>query len=444
MYKNKKIALILLMGGVGSRFNLDTPKQFYNLSGKKIYLRTLDIFYNLNVFDEIILASKKEYITSIKKEVKDYKNIKVIKGGDTRQESTFKALQTLSNLKIDYVVIHDAVRPFVSKRIILENITYAIKYSAVDTCIPSNDTLVEMDNRFIKTIPNRANFLRGQTPQSFDFNLIYSSHIEAKKNNILNKTDDCSLVLNKKKIFVVKGDEYNIKITTKLDLFLAEQIFRLKLDSPLHNKKRNLENKVFALIGASGDIAKAIKTLLEKEKAIVLSISRTSDYKTDISKYDDVKKTFDLIYKEYGKIDGIINAAGIFIVKNLKKITKKEIDEIINVNLLGLIYTCKLAQIKDKGHIINISSTSSFYGRKNYGIYSSSKAAIINFTQSLSEEMENINVNVVIPQRADTTMRKKYFPNEDKKSLLSTNDIALKIIDILKSDITGSIIEIKK
>jgi 2-C-methyl-D-erythritol 4-phosphate cytidylyltransferase len=442
MFKNKKIALILLMGGVGSRFNLDIPKQFHNLSGKKIYLRTLDTFYNLNIFDEIILSTNKDYINNVFEDVKDYKNIKVIEGGNTRQESAFKALQALKN--IDIVVIHDSVRPFVSKRIILENIKYAIKYSAVDTCISSNDTLVEIDNNFIKNIPNRNNFLRGQTPQSFDFNLIYSSHIEAKKNNVLNKTDDCSLVLDKTKIYVVKGDEYNIKITTKLDLFLAEQIFRLKLENFNINKKRSLKNKVFALVGASGDIGKAIKNDLEKENAEVLLISRTSDYKTDISNYENVKKTFDLIYKEYGKIDGIINAAGIFIVKNLKKITKKEINEIINVNLLGLIYCCKLSKIKDNGHIINISSTSSFYGRKNYGIYSSSKAAIINFTQSLAEELENIKVNVVIPQRADTKMRRKYFPNEDKNSLISKEAIALKIIDILKSDITGSIIEIKK
>ncbi len=442
MYKNKKIALILLMGGVGNRFSSDIPKQFYNLSGKKIYIRTLDAFYKLNIFDEIVLPCKKEYIPQVKEDLKAYKNIKVIEGGSTRQKSSYQALKSLNNPNI--VVIHDSVRPFVSKKIIIENILAAIKYKAVDTCINSTDTLVITHENFIKNIPNRNIFLRGQTPQSFEYKLILSAHEKAIKNNILNKTDDCQLVLENNKVFIVNGDENNIKITTKLDLFLAEQLLRLKLEKVTFNIKNKLDNKIFAIIGASGDIGSEIRKELEKQNAKALLISRNSYYKTDITKYSDVKRTFNLIYKKYGKIDGLINASGLLVVKTVDKIKEKEIDEIIKVNLLGLIYVCKYAKIKDGGHIINISSSSYTYGRKNYGVYSSTKAAVVNFTQSLSQELEKLKVNVIVPQRCNTKMRKKYFQNEDPKTLLDKNKVAKGIIDTLKSDFTGLTIEIKK
>lgn len=442
MYKNKKFSLILLLSGEGSRFGSDIPKQFHNLSGKKVYLHALETFYNLQVFDEIILVCLRDWIQSVKEETKHLKNIVIVAGGKTRQESSFIGLMSTS--KPEYVLFHDAVRPLVSKKIIIDNLDAVIEYKAVDTCIKSTDTLVEIDkDNKIEKIPNRAKFLRGQTPQTFEYNLILNAHKEAVINNSA-ATDDCGLVINKTKIHTVLGDENNLKITNKLDLFLAEQILRMKNINICENSNISLENKVFAVVGASGGIGKEIVNFLKKEKAIVLELSRTSEYKIDLKDYKSIKLAFKNIFNKFGAISGLINAAGLFLVKPLNQTNKEEIDDLIKVNLNGLIYTCKEAKLKKDGHIINISSTSCYMGRKDYGVYSATKAAIVNFTQSLAEEYKDLKVNTVVPQRTNTMMRKKYFPNEDDNLLLEPTEIAKAIVNILKNDITKSIIEIKK
>ncbi len=442
MYKSLKLSAIILLGGFGSRFDSALPKQFHNLSGKKIYLHTLDSFYNLNIFDEILLVSNESFLDVIKEDTKNYLNIKIVAGGKTRQESSYLGLKNCS--KPEIVVIHDGVRPFVTKKIILDNIDAAILHQAVDTCIKSTDTLVEIKKNKICKIPNRSNFLRGQTPQSFDYDLILNAHKKAFVNNILNSTDDCQLVLKNHPVHVIDGDENNIKITTKLDLFLAEQLFRLK-KTTVSKSNLSLENKLFVVVGGTGGIGKEVIKYLKQEKAKVISVSRTSKYQTDIKNYKNVKDTFSQIHKKYGLIDGLINTAGLLLVKSFKSTKNKEIDDLIKVNLLGLIYCCKEAKIKQNGHIINTSSSSYAKGRKNYGIYSASKAAVVNFTQSLAEEYPNLNINAIVPQRLNTPMRSKCFPNEKISNLLNPNKVAEIIVSILKNnDITGTIIEVKK
>ena len=330
----ENISLLLLMGGKGKRFSDSTPKQFQYLSGKKLYLHTLDFFYNLKIFKKIILPCCKEYISEVKKETKHYEDLFIIEGGSTRQTSTYNSLKFLKKDKIEYVMIHDIVRPFVSEKIILENIENVKKYKAVDTCISSYDTLVEKDSLdFIKNIPDRKKILRGQTPQTFNFELIYNAHKKAIKNRFFDSTDDCQLVINDTKIRIIEGDELNIKITTKLDLYLAEQILRLKHDK-ISTGNNSLKNKIYAVIGANGGIGTQIVNELKNEGSAVLEISRNSFYKTDITNYQNVKKTFEDIFLKYGKIDGIINAAGILIVKPFLSFNNDEIDSIIKTNRL--------------------------------------------------------------------------------------------------------------
>src|SRR5690606_27073266 len=126
--------------------------------------------------------------------------------------------------------IHDAVRPFVSERILQENLIALEEHDAVDTCIPCTDTIVYAPNsKQITSIPVRAHYLRGQTPQSFSYKLIRKAHELAKEQNISNVSDDCQLVLRLgNSVHVVEGEESNLKITSELDLFLAQQYLRLE------------------------------------------------------------------------------------------------------------------------------------------------------------------------------------------------------------------------
>ena len=218
---------ILLMGGSGLRFGSALPKQFHRISGKRIYLYTLERFLEADLFDTVILVCHPDWIDEVNADLLPYNSphIKVIPGGENRQASSYLGLLACPDAK--YVVIHDAVRPFISKKI-LEDHAAAVKiHGAVDTCIPSADTIVHSSSgSHIDDIPVRAHYLRGQTPQSFS----YATLLEAHRSSLCtNASDDCQLVLNQgKNVFIVPGDEHNIKITTELDLFVAEQLFRLK------------------------------------------------------------------------------------------------------------------------------------------------------------------------------------------------------------------------
>ena len=164
-----------------------------------------------------------------------------------------------------------------------------------------------------------------------------------------------------------------------------------------------------------------------------------------IPNYQEVKQLFQNIAKTHGSIDGLINGVGTLQIKEFHLLSQEEMQETINSNLMSIIYCCKCAQIKKGGHIINISSSSYSKGRKDYPIYSASKAAVVNFTQGLAEARPDLCINVIVPQRTNTSLRRTHFPLEDKNSLLQPEEIADKISSLLKSSsCTGSILEVRK
>lgn len=443
MYQNKKISTILLMAGTGARFGSSLPKQYHRISGKKIYLHTLDTFLKMDLIDEVILVCHKDWIETIIEEAKTFPKVKIVEGGKTRQESSYLGIKACSS-NTDIVLIHDAVRPFIQEDMIIKNISLAIEHGAVDTCCLSTDTLVQIDKgNMINNIPDRSKMLRGQTPQSFRYNIILKAHENAKKLSI-ETTDDCSLaLLAGDQVRVLLADEYNIKITSELDLLLAEQILRLRKVAPLKNHKTSLVGKVFAIIGGTGDIGSSICDFLKKEQAVAISLSPSSRFPIDLRDAKTIEKAFEKLIIEYGAIDGLINCAGLLKIAPTEKLSLKDIEELISINFTGLVQSCGLAKIKAGGHIINISSSSFTRGRKNYGVYSASKAAVVNFTQALADEKESLFVNVVVPSRTNSRMRQSFFPNEKTENLLEPSQVAKAIIQLLKQKDTGMIVEVK-
>ncbi len=428
---------ILLMGGSGLRFGSSLPKQFHRISGKRIYLYTLERFLEADLFDTIILVCHPDWIAEVNADLLPYNSlrVKVIPGGENRQTSSYLGLLACPDSK--YVVIHDAVRPFISKRILEEHVAAVKVHGAVDTCIPSADTIVHSaSGSLIDDIPVRAHYLRGQTPQSFSYAAILEAHQNSPGTNA---SDDCQLLLNQgKSVFIVPGDEHNIKITTELDLFVAEQLFRLKQSAAPPLSLLSLKGKRIAITGGTGGIGQAICILLEQEGAIPVVISRSAkEFAADLTSQEKTQQLFEAL----GPLDGLINSIGLLQVKELKNLSAHEIEEMIRVNLTGLIFSCKWAQVKEGGHIINIASSSYTRGRKGYAIYSSAKAGVVNFSQALAEERPELQVNVVVPQRTNTAMRHACFPDERADSLLPPEKVAASIIQLLKqSGLTGSIV----
>jgi ribitol-5-phosphate 2-dehydrogenase (NADP+) / D-ribitol-5-phosphate cytidylyltransferase len=228
MYKNKYISAVLLMGGSGKRFGGTLPKQFIPLKGFPIYVHTLKFFISKPFIDEIILVCHKDWIQKIN--LNDHfskdliEKVNIVPGGKTRQESSYQGI--LSCKYRDIVIIHDIARPFVTNTILIDNIEKAITHKAVNTCIDSTDTLIHTkDTKTIHSIPDRSQYLRCQTPQTFSYDLIREAHDNALLKELSHITDDCKLIIdNNQCVFIVKGDEKNIKITTEIDLLIAEQI----------------------------------------------------------------------------------------------------------------------------------------------------------------------------------------------------------------------------
>lgn len=221
----------ILAGGIGRRMGRsDLPKQFLMLGSKPIIIHTIEQFLLSEEIDRIILAVPQKWKTYSEDLVKKYcKNaqIDIIVGGETRNDTILNICKHIkSKYKAnndDIIITHDSVRPFITQRIIRENIEVCKTTDAVDTVVPAFDTIVESkDNERISNIPVRSQMYLGQTPQTFNvetFINVYSS-LTGEEKNIL--TDACKMfIIKNKEVKVINGESYNIKITTPYDLKMA-------------------------------------------------------------------------------------------------------------------------------------------------------------------------------------------------------------------------------
>lgn len=231
----------ILAGGQGTRMgNVPMPKQFLLLNEKPIIVHTLEKFVLNPRFDQIIIASPKEWINYTRDTIKKFKlnlpHIHVVEGGQERNDTIMNIIKYIDNEygleDEDVLLTHDAVRPFLTHRIIDENIDMGIKYGAVDTVIEAIDTIVEsQDNEFVTNIPERDIMYQGQTPQTFNIRALEKlyNELSADEKNIL--TDACKIFsLKGEKVKLVRGEIFNIKITTPYDLNVANSIIKGSLD----------------------------------------------------------------------------------------------------------------------------------------------------------------------------------------------------------------------
>lgn len=226
---------VILAGGTGNRMgNTDKPKQFLTVKDKPIIIHTVEKFLSQPEFQKIIVLSPAMWIEYTKqiinKYIGDNDKIVVIEGGDTRNETIMNSISYIEeNFGLDddtIIVTHDSVRPFVTHRIIKENIEACKKYGACDTVIPATDTIVEStNNKTISAIPNRNNMYQGQTPQSFKAKQLREIYLSLTDEEREILTDAAKiLVIKGHDVYLVNGETYNIKITYPYDLKIARSL----------------------------------------------------------------------------------------------------------------------------------------------------------------------------------------------------------------------------
>lgn len=222
----------ILAGGKGSRMGTtELPKQFLMLGNKPIFIHTIEQFMMNRRVEKILICCPEQWIAytkdTIKKYIADASKIVVVKGGDTRNETILNGCRYIEeNYGIndeDIILTHDAVRPFLNQRIIDDNIDAALKYGATDTVVEAFDTIVHsVDGKVIADIPVRSEMYQGQTPQTFNIKLLmnFFASLTEEEKDIL--TDACkALVIKGFNVRLVKGEVYNMKITTQYDLKVA-------------------------------------------------------------------------------------------------------------------------------------------------------------------------------------------------------------------------------
>ena len=208
----------VLAGGKGTRMgNVDKPKQFLTIGGKPIIVHTVEKFVMNDKFEKVIVLCPEQWISYTKdlfrKYLPDGSRVEVIQGGAVRNETIMNAIRYIEeNYGLDedtIMVTHDAVRPFVTHRIIEENIEKAQQGVICDTVIPATDTIVESrDGAVISAIPDRKFYYQGLTNE---------------EREIL--TDAAKVfVMKGEKVTLVQGETFNIKVTYPYDLQLAETL----------------------------------------------------------------------------------------------------------------------------------------------------------------------------------------------------------------------------
>lgn len=453
---NTKNIAIILAGGKGVRFNANMPKQFAKVAGKSVIEHTIDSFEQHEMIDEIAIVMNADYIDKMESIIlkNNWTKVrKVLAGGKERYDSSLAAIHAYRQDGNVNLIFHDAVRPLVGQQIITETIEALNEYNAVDVAIPATDTIIQIntDDKVIEQIPDRNKLYQGQTPQGFKLKTIAEAYRLALQDSNFKTTDDCGVVrkyLPDEKIYVVNGAKKNMKLTHMEDLYFIDKLYQLDSISQNANVPyEQLKDKVLVVFGGNAGIGKEICDIAVQYGAKVYPFSRRST-NTDISNMEQVQAAFDTVMQQEEQIDYVVVSAAVLRKEAFHTMNLEDIDNMVNINYKGMIYVSKCAYpyLKEsQGQLLHFTSSSYTLGRPFYSLYSSSKAAVVNFVQALSQEWSDvgIRVNCINPERTLTEMRVKNFGKEDPSTLLTAKEVAETSIATLLSKYSGQVIDVR-
>lgn len=382
---------IIFAGGSGTRMKTHgLPKQFLKIEGKTIIVKTLENFEINKQIDKIYIACKEDWIDYLKEEIEQSgikKVAKIVKGGESGQDSIFNALYAAyeENPKDSIVLIHDGVRPFISQELINQNIEDVKKYGTSITVTPCFETAIQSSNgELVEEVPNRSEMYTAQAPQCFRLGQIVEVHqkVRQTEKGYDGAVDSCNLMRNNGyPVHMTMGPRNNIKVTTPTDYYLIQALYKYKkdeyrsenelnkiieedinhiLDNPINFKK--LENSTVLITGASGMIGIYLLytlAILNDLRSLNIKIVALVRDRNKITEY--LKNRDDIIVLEQDvcdrinyddKVDYIIHAAS----PASPKIMKDAPVDTLMANTLGTYNTLKLAKKSNAKSYVFISS----------------------------------------------------------------------------------------
>ena len=219
----KKCGAVIVAAGNASRMG-GIDKVMAQLKGEPMIARTVRTFQNCDCISEIVIVTRPDLILPITALTREMPKVRaVVSGGSSRQESVNLGLGALSK-EVKMAAIHDGARPLISMEVIDRTVRAAHTHNAAAPAIPVKDTIKVVEGRVVVNTPDRATLFAVQTPQVFDFDLLRGALKHAEETGA-QVTDDCSAVeLLGMKVKIVEGDERNLKVTTPMDLKIAEML----------------------------------------------------------------------------------------------------------------------------------------------------------------------------------------------------------------------------
>lgn len=225
-----KADAIIVSAGKGQRFMEGRKKQFFSLGGKPLLAHTIAPFDRSPLIRSILLVVGEEDQDYCLKEIIEtyrYRKVsRIVPGGKQRQDSVRNGLEALPS-DSEIVVIHDGVRPFVTREMIEESIRSAIRFGAALVAMPVKETIkmAHPDGTVLHTL-ERESLYQAQTPQTFQTPLIKEAYLRAREDGFVGTDDACLVERLGKKVHLLPGSYTNIKITTLEDLMLAELLLK--------------------------------------------------------------------------------------------------------------------------------------------------------------------------------------------------------------------------
>jgi 2-C-methyl-D-erythritol 4-phosphate cytidylyltransferase len=220
------VGVLIVCAGRGRRLG-GIDKAVLKLKQKPLFYHSFRVFREIKEIKQIVIVLRRNNFNLAKKIIRD-KKVLFAEGGRERKDSVFNGLSLLSK-EIDYVLIHDGARPFISKRMILNILRKLKKYPAVICAIRAADTLKLTEKGYIRKTLDRQNIFLAQTPQGFRRDLITKGYKKFKNKKL---TDDAQfLELMGKKVKIIDGSRNNIKITYPEDILLAKALLKQRIVS---------------------------------------------------------------------------------------------------------------------------------------------------------------------------------------------------------------------
>jgi 2-C-methyl-D-erythritol 4-phosphate cytidylyltransferase len=443
---------IILAGGAGERMDSPTPKQFLKLAGLTVIEHTLQVFDSHPRIDDIFIVCNPKYRLLMEELLlrRPQKKVsRILSGGGSRMESSRAGVFAVPEDEAK-VLLHDAVRPFVSARVISDCLDALDRFAAVDVAIAATDTIIEVnDVNCIASIPSRSLLRQGQTPQGFRAGVIKKAHRLAANERSISVTDDCGLILRYGlgNIHVVQGENKNIKITHTEDLFLADKIFQINtVQTDPGIDLGRLKDKVVVVMGASQGIGAAVAYMARAHEARVYGFSRSTG--VDVADSAAVAAALAGVMDKEGRIDHVVATAAVL---QFGRLIDRDIESIrreLDINFIGTLNVVRAALphlVASQGSIALFTSSSFTRGRALYSVYSATKAATVNLVQGLAEEMapQGVRINAINPERTATPMRSRNFGQEPPETLLDPETVAAVTLRTLLAPFSGMVADVR-